>query len=363
MKKLDWYILKNFLVTFFFAIFLFSIISVVVDISQKTDIFVSSGLSAIEITQQYYLGFVPHIVALLFPLFVFIAVIFFTSKLAGRTEIVAILASGTSFVRFLRPYFFGGLILGGALWLANRYLIPVTNDIVSTFDAKYIHPKSSYDKLNRKSSNVYMQIDDQQVAGIHYYDTAYKNGGPFFVHQLKGDQVIFNLRAESIRWDTAARKWALLNITERRISGQKETLVKSPSRLVKYSFVPEDLKKDDYAKDRLTTPALDRFIEAQEKRGVEGLNVMKVERYRRDATAFSVLLLSMIGAIIASKKVRGGSGVHLAYGIGIAALFILMDKFSTIFSTNSDLPPVIAAWLPNILFSLVAAYQYRKAPK
>lgn len=363
MKKLDWYILRNFLVTFFFAIFLFSIISVVVDISQKTDIFVTSGLSAWQITRQYYLGFIPHIVALLFPLFVFIAVIFFTSKLAGRTEIVAILASGTSFRRFLRPYFLGGLILGGLLWLANQYLIPVTNGVRTTFDAKYIHPNSSYDKLNRKSSNVYLQIDENRVAGIHYYDTAFKNGGPFFIHQLKNNHVVYNLRAESIRWDTAARRWALSNVTERRINGVNETIEKLPSQMVKLSFTPADLKRDDYAKDNLITPDLDRFIKMQELRGVEGLNVMKVERYRRDATAFSVLLLSLIGAIIASKKVRGGSGVHLAYGIGIAAIFILMDKFSTIFSTNSDLPPLIAAWLPNIIFTFVAMYQYMKAPK
>lgn len=363
MQKLDWYILRKFLTTFFFAIFLFAVIAIVVDVSEKTDDFVKSHLGLQKIITQYYFGFIPHIIALLFPLFVFIAVIFFTSKMAGNSEIVAILASGTSYSRWLRPYWIGGIILSIMLWFANQYVVPKANQIRGSFEAKYIDANSSYTALLGKANNIYLRIDSFTYAGIYSYDTSTKRGGPLFWYKIKDNKVTENLRADYVSWDTASKKWKIESILSRQLYPMKEQLTEEVVRLMTYTFKPVDLSRDKYTKDKLTSPELDRFIQLEELRGSEGLNGLKVERYRRDATCITVLLLTLIGAIVAGRKVRGGSGVHLAVGFVMAALFIITDRFSTIFSTKGNLPPLIAAWIPNIIFVLVVIYLYRKAPK
>lgn len=363
MKKLDWYILKNFIFTFVFSILLFAVIAVVIDVSEKTDDFVKSGLPASRIITDYYYGFVPHIIALLFPLFVFISVIFFTSKMAGRSEIIAILASGTSFNRWLRPYWVGGLLLALVLWFANQYIVPKANQIRGSFEANYIDRNSSYQQLLNTSSNIYVRIDSFSYAGINYYDTLSKRGGPFFMSTIKGNQVVKNIRAEAIVWDTATRKWKLENVIERNIQGLNEVVSMKDARIMDFNFRPFDLSRDKYTKDKLTTPELDRFIRLEELRGSEGLNVLKVERYRRDAVCVTVILLTLIGAVVAGRKIRGGSGGHLAIGFVTAALFILADRFSTIFSTKGNLPPIMAAWIPNLIFVFVLYRLYQKAPK
>lgn len=363
MKKLDWYILRKFLTTFFFSIFLFAVIAIVVDVSEKTDDFVRSGLSVQQIITEYYYGFIPHIVALLLPLFVFIAVIFFTSKMANRSEIIAILASGTSYSRWLRPYWMGGILLAGVLWFANQYVVPRANQIRGSFEANYIDKNNTYNALVSTSSHIYLRIDSFTYAGIYAYDTLTKRGGPFFSFRMKNNKVIENTRADQIIWDTATRKWKLEGVLFRKVYDLKEDITMIQDKVMDFNFKPLDLSRDKYTKDKLTTPELDRFIELEELRGSEGLNGLKVERYRRDATCITVLLLTLIGAIVAGRKVRGGSGVHLAVGFVTAALFILTDRFSTIFSTKGDLPPLLAAWIPNLIFIFVVIFLYRKAPK
>jgi lipopolysaccharide export system permease protein len=362
MKKIDRYILKNLLTTFFFSLFLLLFITIVIDISEKTDDFNKSGLSAMQIFKEYYFGFIPHILAMLFPLFVFIAVIFFTSKMAGRSEIIAVLASGTSFNRFLRPFFVAGLILATILWLGTRYVVPKANEIFSNFTTHYIDVNSTYTPLLGRTNNLYIRIDTFRYAGMNY-DTASKRGYSFFMQHVTGNQVDYNLRAESIRWDSTNKKWVLDNVLERWINGLQEKVVMTPSKVMNFNFKPFDLKRDEYAKDKLITPDLDHFIKLEEMRGSEGLNALKVERYRRDATPAAVILLTLIGAVVASRKVRGGSGVHMAIGFITAALFILTDRFSTIFSTKGNFPPLLAAWMPNIIFSFVALWFYKRAPK
>jgi len=364
MKKLDWYILGKFLTTFFFCVFLFTIIAVVVDISEKTDDFVKSGLTAEQIFIQYYLGFIPFIDALLFPLFVFIAVIFFTSKMAGRSEVIAILASGTSYNRFLLPYCIGGGLLALLLMFSLSFVIPIANVKYTGFQARYINVNSTYDPLvanNQRS--IYFRIDSFTYAGIRNYDTSNKYGGPFFMNRVKDNQLVYNMRSASIQWDTAAKKWKLMNIVERNLSGPKETIKTEKTLSLAFNFKPFDLSRDDYAKDKLNTLQLHQFIQDQQMRGTEGLNTLQVEEYRRFATPISVLLLALMGAVIASRKVRGGSGAHLAIGFVSGALFMLMDRFSTMFSTKGNFSPLIAVWLPNIVFAGVAWLLYRRTPK
>lgn len=365
MHKLDWYILKKFLVSFFFCLLLFTLVAVAVDSSEKTDDFMKAKLGTLGIIRQYYFGFVPYIWGLLFPLFVFIAVIFFTSRMASRSEIIAILGSGISYNRFLRPYVVGGIFLGLMLWFGNRYLIPKANKIRSDFQARFIDRDDPM--KNRVFTNCYncfyRRIDTNTYIGIKNYDTATKMAGNFFMERIKNDKVVYNLRANSIKWDTATRKWQLQNAIERTVDSMSETMKVHETLTINISLKPDELRKDDYLKDKLTTPQLAVFIEREELRGSEGLNVLKVERYRRSAIAFSVLLLTLIGAVIASRKTRGGSGVHLGMGIVIAATFVLSDRFTTVFATNGSLPPVLAAWIPNIVFSIIVYRMYLKTPK
>lgn len=365
MGKIDWYILKNFLVTFVFCMLLFMVVAVAVDTSEKADDFVKTGLSTSQIIRQYYFGFVPFIWGLLFPLFVFISVIFFTSRMASRSEIIAILASGTSYNRMLRPYLVGGLFLGMVLWFGNRYLIPRANEIRSTFQTNYFD-KDDPTKTRQETTCrncFYRRIDPITYMGIKNYDTATRTGTSFFLERVRNNKVIYNLRAGTIQWDNGKKKWKLFNALERKVDSMRETSKLFDTLLLNISLKPEELRRDEYLKDKLTTPELAAFINQEELRGTEGLSALKVERYRRTATPFAVLLLTLIGVVLASRKTRGGSGKHLAIGIITAALFIMSDRFSTVFATKSNFPPLLAAWVPNIIFSVVALWMYKRAPK
>ncbi|MES1215587.1 MAG: LptF/LptG family permease [Bacteroidota bacterium] len=361
MKKIDWYIFKKLITTFLFCMLLFTVIAVAIDSSEKTDDFVKTGLSTSEIITQYYFGFVPFIWGLLFPLFVFIGCIYFTSRMAARSEIISILASGTSFNRFLRAYVVGGIMLGAVLWYANRYLIPKANAIRSRFEIQYLGKGMS--SSEGYTSKFYMRSDSSTYIGIKYYDTASKRASGFFLDRVNSDKMIYNLRSDMLQWDTVRKNWLITNVVIRTIDSMKETITTKDSMHINLNIKPEDLRRDSYLKDKLTTPQLASYIRMEEIRGSEGLNTLKVEAYRRSATPFTVVLLTLIGAVIASRKTRGGSGLHLAIGIAIAAIFIMSDRFSTVFAVKGHLHPLIAAWLPNIAFSFVAYFFYRRAPK
>lgn len=380
MKILDWYIIKKFLVTFFFAIIMITVIAVIIDTSEKTDDFVKSGLSTKEIITQYYFGFVPFIISMIFPLIVFIAVIFFTSKMAGRSETVAILANGINFNRMLRPYFIGAFILATILWLANQYVIPKANALRSDFQIRVID-KNSY-QPGGNSNSYYLRVDPNTFVGLRYYDTSSKSASGFFLQRIKDNKVVYNLRAESIRWDTAKKNWKLENVYERkvgwdalpangeggRVLGKGNTTLREQVRQIPFmnmnlNVMPSELYKDEYVKDKLTTPQLVNFIKREELRGAEGLNTLKVERYRRNATPVSIFILTVIGVSVSARKTRGGSGLPLAIGIVMAACFVVMDRFSTVFSQKGNLHPVIAAWVPNLIFGCLALYLYKRAPK
>lgn len=361
MKTFDWYILKKILITFFFCMILFTMIAVAVDSSEHTENFVKSGLSSSQIFSQYYIGFIPYIWGLLFPLFVFIAVIFITSKMAMRSEIIAILASGTSYLRFLRPYFFGGIILASLLFIASRQFIPKGNEIRSNFHVKYFDRQD----IGRQGyqDTYYRRSDSNSYVGIKYYDSIMKNAGGFFLHRTKDNQVVYNLRADAMKWDTAKKNWLLTNAVERKVLPGGEVVTRLASYNINLNLQPSDLKYDYYLKDKLTTTQLKNLIRMEEIRGSEGLNTLKVERYRRSATAVSVFLLTIIGAIIASRKTRGGSGLHIAIGLVIMAIFIMADKFSSTFAVKGNFHPLLAAWVPNLVFTFICWLLYRRAPK
>lgn len=335
-------------------------LAVAIDISEKTDDFVKSGLTSGQIFNEYYIGFIPFIWGMLYPLFVFIAVIFFTSKMALQSEVIAILASGTTYNRWLRPYIIGGLFFATGLFFAARYVLPRANEIRSRFQSTYIDYNNP---STNNSTSIYRRMDAGTYIGIRNYDTASRSANGFFMEKVKNDKVFYNLRAQRMNWDTAKRNWKLYGVTERAIDSMKEDVHHVDSMNLNLKLLPQELLKDVYLKDNLTTPELSKYIKTEEMRAAEGLNPLKVELYRRAATPFSVLLLTLIGAVLAGRKTRGGSGLHLAIGIVIAAVFIVSDKFSTTFSVKGDLPPLLAAWIPNLVFSFVAYYLYKKAPK
>lgn len=368
MKILDWYIIKKFLSTFLFSILLFVVITLVIDVSEKTDDFVKSGLSASQIFQQYYLGFIPHMTALLFPLFVFIAVIFFTSKMASHSENIAILASGITFNRWLRPYFIGGLFLALLLWAAGTTLIPNANRKRTAFETKYIDANSSYEKTMsitnaRGTTSMYIKIDSFSYAVINNYDTTSLSSNGCTIFRIGKDKVYETLQADRLYWDKKAKKWMMDNVYRRNIDTVKETIKQIASNKLITEVTPQDLLRGKYTKDILTSTQLNRTIKLEQQKGAENVNELMVEYGRRIATPVSVIILTLMGAIVAGRKVRGGSGSNLAIGFITAALFILADKFSTIFSTKGDLHPYIAVWIPNIIFSFVVLYLYKKAPK
>ena len=363
MKKIDWYILRKFLSTFVFCMLAFTVVAVAVDSSEKTDDFVKTGLSTSQIISQYYIGFVPFIWGMLFPLFVFIAVIFFTSKMALQSEVIAILASGTTFLRWLRPYIVGGIFLGGVLWFANLYAIPKANEIRNAFESRYFNPVNTSQGYGRCETCFYKKLDSVTYAGIKYFDASSKSASSFFLSKVKLNKVVYNLRADRIEWDSTKRSWKLTNVVERTISSGGEEVQQFESKYIRLNLKPSELRKDDFLKDKLTSAELQRFITVEEERATEGLAPLKVELARRNATPYTVLLLTLIGAIIAGRKTRGGSGLHLAIGIIIASVYILSDRFSTVFAIKSNFHPVLAAWMPNIVFSIVAIYLYKKAPK
>jgi len=363
MKKLDWYILKKFLTTFVFTMLLITVIAVVIDTSEKADDFVKSGLSSWQLVTHYFIGFIPFIMSMIFPLMVFIAAIYFSSKMAAQSEFVAILAGGIRYNRMLRPFLIGAIILAVFFWFATQYWVPRANEIRTNFQSTYIDPHSSYNSDPYRTNNFYLRVNAETYVGLRYYDTARKTAGSFFMSKIKNNKIYYNLRAESMHWDTAKKNWMLMNVIEHTNEGLKETARKIPEMNVNLNVKPEELRRDEYLKDKFTTPELKRFIKMEEIRGSEGLNTYKEERYHRDATPFSVIILTMIAAVIATRKVRGGSGLLLAVGLVMAAVFVIMDKFSVTFATKGNFSPMLAAWMPNIIFSFVACWLYWKAPK
>ena len=363
MKIIDWYILKKFFLTFFFFLIALTVIVIIIDLSEKTDDFAKTKLPLKAIIVQYYFGFIPRIDAMLFPLFIFLSVIFFTSIMAGRSEIIAILSSGVSFGRLLRPYILGGFLLTLFLWWCNHYVLPIANLKWATFNSKYIDFNYGGYQNTSTISYKYFKLDSFSYAGVRFYDTINRNGNNFFIQRFRNTNLVYNLRSQTIAWDTATRKWRLDNVIERKINGLQQQVKQVSTMQMNFNFKPRDLQRDEYMKDKLSTRELNEFINLEKIRGAEDVNTLLLEKHNRNANPVSVFILTIIGASIASKKIRGGSGFHLAIGVMLCVLYILVGRFSAVFSVKADFNPIIAAWLPNVVFGLLAWYLYWRNSK
>lgn len=355
MKKLDWYIVRKFLSTFFFAIMILAVISCVIDYSEKVDNIVSKK-APFWVVANYYKNFVPHITALLFPLFIFIATIFFTSKLAYKSEIIAILSSGVSFSRFLRPYVIGGGFLCMVSLLSNHWVIPNANKQRIHFEDTYINDGN----YRYASDNLHLGIAKGTYIYMQNFNFDNMTGNRFCVEKMEGTLLKEKVMADYVVYDTAKKIWQMHNVVIRTNEGLKEKLVKVPEMNVAYPFAPRDLNRGDAIREALTTPQLNAYIKQEQMRGTENLSSFFIEKERRTAQPFAGFILTIIGACIASRKIRGGSGLHLALGIAISAIYIMFMQISSTFATKANLDPMIAMWIPNMIFGVVALVMYRR---
>lgn len=329
-----------------------AVIACVIDYSQKVDYFVERKVPNGEVA-FYFLNFVPHITALLFPLFIFISTIFFTSKMAYKTEIIAMLSSGVSFQRLLRPYIVGSLLLGGLSFVANHWIVPMANKNITQFHIDYIWPKKV-----ATENNVHLRLDPHTYVYIEGFNFNEGMGRRLAVEKVEGTLLKEKIMADRATYDSVAKEWTLFNAVIRTNEGQQERLDTFAELKRVFPFKPDDLDDDNRVKETMTTPELMKYTERERQRGRESVNYYLIELHKRTAQPFAGILLTIIGACIASRKVRGGSGFHLALGIILSALYMLLLQFTQTFSTNAGLSPLLASWLPNILFSFVAAYLY-----
>jgi len=358
MKKLDWFIIKKFLGTFFYAILILSVIIAVIDYSEKVDEFVKRKAPTLLIL-NYYKDFLPQMIAFLFPLFIFIATIFFTSKMANLSEVIAILASGVSYNRFLRPYLIGGIFLCTISFIANHYIIPRSNKELLVFKNKYVDNISTI-----SNKNVHLRLSEHLYVYIQTYDFVSNSGSRFTAETIDGTLLKEKVMADRVSYDSTKRLWNLYNVTIRTNDGLKEKLDFVPQLSRSYpSFTPKDLAMDNQVMTTMTTPVLNEVIAREKLRGRENLNEYYVEKYMRTAQPFAALILVIIGACLSSRKIRGGSGLHLAFGVVLSAIYMMALQFTKTFSTKAGLNPFIAVWIPNFIFAGVAYYFYRRQVK
>ena len=356
MKKLDKYILQQFLGTFVFTLVLILLISVVFDVSEKIDDFYKREAPLDAIIRDYYLNFTIHYGLLFSALFTFIAVIISTSKLANNTEVIAILNCGLSLKRLLYPYFVGALIIASASFMLNNWVLPTTNQSRLDFEQEYIRFKK-----NHRYKNIHRQVSKDNYIYLESYNTAKQKGFRFSYEIFDGDQLSSKYKADFITWDTLEQKWLAESYNFRELLAMGEKVSRGSSQFKDFGFKPEELVYQKNTTNLMTLPELHSFIAKEKERGAENLHFYYLDLYQRYATPFTTFILTLIGFSLAIHKKRGGIGLNLVYGFVLTTLFILFQKVSITFTTNSDFSPLLAIWLPNIVFGAFAYYLFTKS--
>lgn len=355
LKKIDIYIIKKFLGTYFFAIALIISIAVVFDINEKLDSFLNAPLKAIVV--DYYLNFIPYFANLFSPLFTFIAVIFFTSKLADNSEIIAMLSSGISFRRLMIPYMISAAIIAGVTFYLNSYVIPPANVIRIEFQNKYVKNK----KVDY-ASNIQLQVEPGVIAYMSRYDNNTKTGYRFSLEKFEGKILKSRLTAQTVTYDSAYH-WIIKDYMIRNFNGMREELTRGSRLDSIITIEPSDFLISRYDSELMTTSALKTYIDRQKKRGVANIKDFEIEYEKRFAMTAASFILTVIGMSLSSRKVKGGMGVNIGIGLLLSFSYILFSTVSSTFAVSGATSPRIAVWLPNIVYSIIAVYLYRKAPK
>ncbi|MDO8999171.1 MAG: LptF/LptG family permease [Bacteroidota bacterium] len=371
LKKLDIYILKKFLSTFFFSITLILLIFIVFDIKEKIQTFTNGNIPLKEIIFDYYLMFVPYFGNFFSPLFAFIAVIFFTSKMAHQSEFIAILSSGTSFKRIMRPYIIGALILSLSSLFLNHFIIPKAVKRKISFEDKWIN--NSY---NNEEHNIHKKIGANRLLYIESYDNRINTATKVSIEDIVNNKQTYFLSADNMRWDSLSREWLLTNVYERRVIVQdrldtlknqkpifKQTNTFTPSKKIKIPFTPNDMWRYDSKKEVMPYFELKEYIIREKMKGSNQIEFFEVEQYRRSSFPFATLILTIIGVCVSSRKVRGGVGLQIALGLLLSCIYIMLMYVFTAIATTGFAPAMLAVWTPNIIFSFVALYFYKTAQK
>lgn len=357
LKIIDKYIIKKFLGTFIFMIALILSIAVVFDINERIDKFMTNNAPLKEIIFDYYLNFIPYYANLFSPLFVFLAVIFFTSKMANNSEIIAILTNGISFKRMLRPYMISALIIAIVSFIFGGYIIPPANKTRIEFEAKYFDPK----KRKVGDRDIQFMVAPGTIAYFGYFDLTTNTGYNFSLDKFDSLQLVSRLTAQSIQYDSNYH-WTIHNYQIRTFDGLYEHISTGTSIDTIMQIVPNDFIIAKTDQQMMTLPQLRQYINSQKKRGMGNIQPFQIEYHSRIASVLSAFILTLIGASLSARKVKGGMGLNIGIGLLLSMTYILFMTISSSFAVSGVMSPFIAAWIPNILFSAVAFSLYRRAP-
>ena len=359
IRRMDWYIIKKFLGTYFFAIALIITIAVVFDVNEQIDRFINNKAPIKAIIFDYYMNFIPYFSNLFSPLFVFIAVIFFTSKMAENSEIIAMMSTGMSFKRMLRPYMISAAIIAALTYGLGAYVIPKGNVTRLEFENKYKRKKKA-----EYVRNVQLEVDSGVIAYLERYENYNKTAYRFSLDKFEDKKLVSHLTARSAKYDTTStHKWTLKDYMIREMDGMREKITKGDRLDTIIKMAPQDFLISKGQQQTMTSSELDEYIARQKRRGFANIKEFQIEYHQRIAMSFAAFILTIIGVSLSSRKVKGGMGLYLGIGLALSFSYILFQTISSTFAVNGNTPPVIAVWIPNILYTFIAIYLYRKAPK
>ena len=359
LKRLDWYIIKKFLGTYFFAIALIISIAVVFDVNEWIDNFINNKAPIKAIVFDYYANFIPYFSNLFSPLFVFISVIFFSSKLAENSEIIAMMSTGMSFKRLLRPYMISAAIISIMTYGMGAYVIPKGNVTRLNFEDQYKKKKKQ-----EYVRNVQVEVDSGVIAYMERYENYNKTAYRFSLDKFVDKKLVSHLTARSATYDTTTvNKWTLKNYMIREMDGMRETITKGERLDSIIKMEPQDFLIMKGKQETMTSSELSAYIERQRRRGFANIKEFEIEYHKRIAMSFASFILTIIGVSLSSRKVKGGMGMYLGVGLALSFSYILFQTVSATFAVNGNASPFLAVWVPNIVYTFIAIYLYRKAPR
>lgn len=358
MKIIDKYILKRYLATFIVMLLMFIPIGIVIDVSEKVNRMIENKVAFSEIA-LYYLNFTIYFANLLFPIFLFLSVIWFTSKLANNTEIIAILSSGISFTRFLRPYLLGATIVSFFVLLMGFFIVPKASKGFNDFRYAYLNKN----KETRESSNVFRQINDNQYIYVNNFNQVSKMAFNFTIETFKDGKLQSKLTAQRLKFNPKDSTYTMFRYNNRKVGEFGDILSSGEKKDTTFTFDLEDLTPQVYVAETLTLPALIKFIDKEKARGNARINTYQVVLYKKYSIPVSAFILTIIAVAVSSMKRRGGMGMNLAIGIILAFSFIFFDKIFGTLAEKSSFPPFIAVWIPNTVFGILAFFLLRNAKR
>ncbi len=361
INRIDRYIIKKFLTTYIFLIAIIITISIIFDFNEKIDKLTQSHVPMQRVLTDYYLNFIPYYSNLFSPLFVFIAVIFFTCKLADNSEIIAMKSAGMSFRRLLKPYMISAALIAITSFLLGAYVIPHGNVAKVNFENAYIKKKSS-----NTLENIQMQVDTGVVAYITHFDNRTKSGYGFSLDKFANKKLISHMTAQTIQYDTLSERrhsWTLRNYRIRTLKGMREKITSGERIDTVILMEPSDFFYTRGQQETMTLPELSEFIERQKMRGASGISVFEVEYHKRFAMPFAAFILTLIGVSLSCEKRKGGMGASIGLGLALSFSYIFFQTISASFATNAGWPAMIAVWIPNILFAIIAFFLYKRTPQ